>query len=590
MDSTLLLRVLRIVAVAVATATCLPAAAINHDLVVAPLATGRFPVACSNVEHDLARMASIGGVPSDYWEGNTVNGSARYITEILAHPEGALLFSADTPLKPFMYPKLFGRRIDFAAIVCYPTTRANSDPDYILPADGGTVPHMQPPTQAPKIVTTGEYAQALGLPVPNVAGATQALPLIVYSHGLAGSPLGKGYLDVMVALASQGFMVSAVFHADARYSTVKIENLSDLAYALIFFPTIVEMQALRPLALKAMTDALLADNRYAAGIDTTRIGAFGASLGGEAVLHLIGARITASLSKSCDDPVMDPRIRAALGYVPYAGQSFLPAFCDGQSGAAKVNRPFLGISGTADTTAPITQAQQAINLSQSTRYLVEFVGGKHELRLEDANDVLTWMVTFYNAYLEIPGDAAMARLIRMTSVAGGADDRLIVDVHVPATAGTGPRAIEFRNAATDRYTFAVGDAEAAALDAQPDMEPARHAFRTSSATPTASATVPVCRFQRGGGIMAVFGVGDFECGVLSRTRGLVPRDTPFYMTALAGGTCPAGMLQVSRAWAPASPGRLPGLADSRLTTSDSTLGDMARMGWRVQGPVMCAPA
>jgi predicted dienelactone hydrolase len=48
------------------------------------------------------------------------------------------------------------------------------------------------------------------------------LPLIVYSHGLAGSPLGKGYLDVMVQLAAQGYMVAAIFHADARIGLIHI--------------------------------------------------------------------------------------------------------------------------------------------------------------------------------------------------------------------------------------------------------------------------------------------------------------------------------------------------------------------------------
>src|SRR5206468_10617978 len=64
----------------------------------------------------------------------------------------------------------------------------------------------------------------------------------------------SGYIDVLKALAAQGYMVGAVFHADARYSKVRIEDLADLAFALAFFPTVVEMQALRPLALKAMTD------------------------------------------------------------------------------------------------------------------------------------------------------------------------------------------------------------------------------------------------------------------------------------------------------------------------------------------------
>ena len=48
--------------------------------------------------------------------------------------------------------------------------------------------------------------------------------------------------------------------------------------------------------------------------------------------------------------------------------------------------------------------EQAINRMSSSRYLVELVGGQHELRPEDAGDVLTWMVTFLNAYLDVRTD------------------------------------------------------------------------------------------------------------------------------------------------------------------------------------------
>ena len=581
MDSTLPRRLARSLAAAALAAAALPAFALNHEASVAPIATPRFNVSCSNVEHDMARLASLGGVPSDYWEGHEINGSVRYVTDVLAHPESAVIFTATAPFKPLMYPQTFGRKVTYAAIVCFPTSKANNDPSYTLPGDGGVVPHMQPAGTQPAIIPAQEYATTMGLPVPN-AGATVQLPMIVYSHGLGGSPLGKGYLDVAVGLASQGYVVAGIFHADNRFSKVRIEDLADLAYALGFFPAVLEMMAQRPLGLKAMTDTLLASGRYAASIDRDRIGGFGASLGGQAMLNLLGARITSSLVGGCDQTEQDPRIRAAVGYVPYAGQTFLPAFCGGQEGAAGVDRPFLAISGTDDTTAPIGMAQQAINRFQNTRYLVKLVGGKHELRPQDAGDVVTWTVTFLNAYLAVPGDAAMARLIRMENVGGGGDDHLTVDVHLPAAQPA--RATEFLQSATGRYALALGEAEAAAKAATPGYEFARHGFLASSG---AAGEVPVCRSEVQG--MPMIAVGEVACGAASRARGAGNAQAPFYILPVAtDGTCAAGLLQVMQLTEPLSANRFAPLPATRLTTSDSTTADMQRVGWRLQGTVGCS--
>ena len=63
----------------------------------------------------------------------------------------------------------------------------------------------------------------------------------------------------------------------------------------------------------------------------------------------------------------------------------------------------------------------------SSRYLVELLGGQHELRPEDAGDVLTWTTVFLRAYLDVSHDStAMARFIRMAQVTGGRPDTLIV--------------------------------------------------------------------------------------------------------------------------------------------------------------------
>jgi len=140
----------------------LPALAYNHEEVVGPLPAGKYAVACSNVEIDTARLAQLGGKAADYYEGHTVNGQTRYITDILAHPESAFRFQDRVPAEPLLYPTLFLQRPDFVALVCHPTSRNNTDANYRLPDDGGLVPHMQPAGQPAKIISASEYAVTAG--------------------------------------------------------------------------------------------------------------------------------------------------------------------------------------------------------------------------------------------------------------------------------------------------------------------------------------------------------------------------------------------------------------------------------------------
>ena len=576
----------------------LPAAALNHEDTVAPLAPGKFQVACSNIEQDTSRIAP-GASAVDYWEGNTVNGQTRYITDILRYPGSAFTFDVKVPAEPWLYPTLwvpFLPPVEFAAIVCYPTPASNADPGYALPSNGGTVPHMARPGATPKLISAVEYAQTLGLPVDPAASGPQKLPTVIYSHGLGGSPVGKGYLDIAVELAAQGFMVAAVFHADARYSPVRIEDLGDLAFAVAFFPVIVQMQALRPLALLKMTDRLLDDGSYAIGIDRDRIGGFGASLGGEAMAHLVGAKITSSLADGCDETEQDNRLRAVVTYVPYTGHSFLPAFCKSQEGARFVNKPYLGIAGTFDTTAPINQTERAVNNMGSSRYLVELVGGMHELRPQDAGDVLTWMVTFLNAYLDVRGDpTAMARFIRMKQVAGGRIDNMIVDVHEPfANAGGEVRAVEFYNTFLDHYFIAAGQGEIDGIlsgAAGPGWELTRESFKVWPTMPadTVVAAGPVCRFYgaaAGGPNSHFFTASAPECALVRTQPGWLYEGIGFYIRPVGDPrVCPSGYLSVNRAY---NNGFVRNDSNHRFTTSDSTIREMGRKGWAVEGTVMCA--
>ena len=66
------------------------------------------------------------------------------------------------PFDPIVYPGNFGRNVEFVAIVCFPTSPSNSDPDYVLPQTGDVVPHMQPPGTAPKLLSALELGNMGG--------------------------------------------------------------------------------------------------------------------------------------------------------------------------------------------------------------------------------------------------------------------------------------------------------------------------------------------------------------------------------------------------------------------------------------------
>ena len=586
-------RALRRLAFVLSTVCALPAAAFNHDRVVAPIAPGRLPVACSNVAQDVSRIAP-GAMPSDYWDGKPVNGVDHYVSEILAEPQTALQFAVPVPDNRELFANHAGQAVTFVAFVCYPTPAANADPDYVLPETGGVVPHMQPAGTAPKLMSMREYSQFFAQLNPLPPQTPQPFPLIVFSHGLGGSPIDSGYLDAVVRLAAYGFVVAGVFHGDARFSRMRIEDLSDFFFLIRNFSNVVEMETMRPLSLKAMTDILLAHPGFAPAIDTTRIGGFGASLGGEAMAILLGSRLTTTVGGHCADGIVDTRIRAAVGYVPFAGYSFLPAFCEGNSGAAGVNRPYLAISGTADTTAPIGMMKAAVGYFQSSRYLVELVDGQHELRPEDTGDLFTWMVTFLEAYLDAQDPGPMAQFIRMNGVVGGRQDDLIIDVHVPfaTTDANQLTAREFYNPLINHFFTTADPGEIDRVqrgDFGAGWQATGLGLKVNAAPPPGSpARAPVCRFRAAfrDPTFAFYTVDAPECELVKANRGWRYQGVSFYAIPAAGNTCPDGYLRVHRAY---NNGFVRNDSNHRYTTSDSTMRDMQAAGWTFESTVICSP-
>lgn len=375
---------------------------------VPPLALpGPYPIACSNVAQDFARVPP-GEAAQDFWEGRpAADGTPRDMAALLTEPVNALTVTVTAPIDTTLYGSFAGRPVGFVVLACYPTTAANPRPAFALPT-GQLVPHMQTGAEAPLF-----------------ADAAVRYPVIAFSHGFAGSPLSGDHLVVLAWLASYGYVVVAPFHGDPRFVNLQIGDFGDVVTVLSRLSDVIAMQALRPLAVSAALDLVLAHPQWRDHIDATQIGGFGASMGGETMMLMGGAALTTSPGLAASVVGADPRIKAAVGYIPYFGLPLLPSFGRDQSGLDGVTLPYLAIGGTADTTAPLALAQQGIARLPGTRMLVALVGVEHGFDAASAGDILTWSLTFLDAQVRgLPG--ARTQLATMTSVEGGADDRLVI--------------------------------------------------------------------------------------------------------------------------------------------------------------------
>ena len=420
-----------------------------------PSVNGKYPVACSNVEQDFTRL-KVGASAADYWEGTPLSDGSHYVTELLVSPADALTYKVTVPKASEIdvFEKQGGKQLQFAAITCYPTTAANTRADYPLPS-GVKVPKMQRGAEAPLIATNPEVTDG-------------KWPLMVMSHGLAGSPLGDDYVQVAGRLAAEGYVVFAPFHADARYSRIKLEDVSDYFYVFSKYAEIAEMQAIRPLALKQGLDYILGKPEYATRVDPDRIVGFGASLGGMAIMLAQGAKLTTSWGGAERVIVRDNRYKAVVGYVPYSGQSFQPAFGDSNGGVRSVRVPYLGIGGTADVVAPISRTAQMVEALSGAKYFVSIEGMPHGFRVEDAAEVFGWTFAFFSAHLS-RDQADRVAFNAIVNVPGGADDR----VKIRKTLAWGSRdeleVVEFYAPDSKKYFMTGRPDEVAALDSYPAL-------------------------------------------------------------------------------------------------------------------------
>jgi hypothetical protein len=561
-----MLRVLRLATLAVAALlhAALALAQSNASGDVPPIAPGAYPVACSNVEQDFSRLAP-GTSAEDYWEGH-----AGYVSDLLTDPAHAFVVGVTLPDDRELFGDFADRSILFAALVCYPTSATNARPDYALP-NGKRVPHMQ-----------------RGADAPIFAEDRARFPVLLFSHGLGGSPLSSDYVDALTLLASYGYVVVAPFHGDARISDIELSNLNDVFNAILDFPNYTALQSVRPFALKAELDALLASPGFAARVDPAAIGGFGASLGGESLLLMRGARLTVSVGLASRTVMNDARLKAAVGYVPYFGQPLLPAFGRDEEGLSDMPMPYLAISGGADFTAPAIETALGMLQIAGAREFVVLNGVSHGFDVPSSPDIFTWSVTYLDAYVK---DDALARAqsARMTRVTGGGDDVLLLDRFAPLPPAPGEAlAVEYYNGSLDHYFMTADPNEIAVLDTQAIPGWARTGYAFKVYAPGGPAGVPACRFFGRPGVgpdTHFFTILPNECGLLLADpvhwifEGLV-----FRVDAPVGEACPGDRVPVVRMYNDGKGGQ----ANHRYLTSHSEVAAMLLEGWIVEGTVFCS--
>lgn len=554
----------------------------NHSVEFAPVAQGPYPVGCSNLAVDGARLVQSGIPGEDYLDG----ADGHYVSDILLEPADALVARPRVP-DDDLYPQRRNSVVEFVNIACYPTDATNARPDYLLP-DGQRIPRMQRSGQVP--LMAAQPCAAIFPPPPNCG----RFPLLVFSHGLAGNPVDGKSIDFLVRLASYGYIVAAPFHGDKRYSRVKIADLEDIVYVVLNFDRVVEMQALRPLSVKALIDLMLAHPQFAGRIDAARIGGIGGSMGGATMSWLLGAELTSGYPSLRSRPtVQDPRIRAAVGYVPYAGQHFLPAFGDGNATARNVVAPYLAISGTADTTAPIKLMEQAMNNFRGARYQVALTGVVHTYDPAYADDVFGWSLPFFDAYLN-GNKASLDRVTRQKNVRGGLDDSLHIDYTPPLPLAAGEVLVdEFYNVNIRRYFMTSRQADKDFVDTYfTPLGSSRTGYQFKGyALPgplesRPAAQAPVCRYYVPAPTNTHFYSADSaECQLL-QSWGATYEGIDFWTNRAGAAACPVGTHAVTRLynnrWREND-------STHRYTTSTSMVRSMQDQGWLDEGVVMCAP-
>ena len=300
-----------------------------------------------------------------------------------------------------------------------------------------------------------------GIAVRDALPAGTALPLVIVSHGRSNATAAMTWLTEN--LASKGYVVAAIRHADPDYADPRL---------------FVQILVRRPLDIAYVARTLQGRLGAEHLIDPSRTALIGYSMGGYGVLTAAGATLdpASPMMKGVPGGLMLPYargaqqaaavrvdgVRAVVALAPYGGGA--PAVW-GPEGLLGITVPMLLIAGDNDKTINYATGARAIfdAAFNARRYLLTFKGAGHAVGLNPAPEAkprslwdLEWFedpvwkkeritainAHFITAFLDrfVKGEESKSAYIDLvTSESSGgvwpAVSRLPYDAYSPATNG-----------------------------------------------------------------------------------------------------------------------------------------------------------
>ena len=171
--------------------------------------------------------------------------------------------------------------------------------------------------------------------------ATAACPVVIFSHGLAGSKEGYDFLGKR--WAEHGYVSIHPDHPGSDTAAFRGKRLAEIGPALKAATQDPVILAGRPALIRALIDALPQIEERLAGVklDRERIGVSGHSFGAWTTMQVAGAR--GQLAGSRDGAWSDPRVKAFAALSPNG-----PGVIHRDSEFAECKRPILIMTGSDD--------------------------------------------------------------------------------------------------------------------------------------------------------------------------------------------------------------------------------------------------
>ena len=200
-------------------------------------------------------------------------------------------------------------------------------------------------------------------------------PLIVFAHGLGGTP--QGYMNVLAAWASEGFVVAAPLFPLSNGNVSGGPDAGDVVN--------------QPKDMSYVINAVLADSLLPGGalsglVNPEEIGAAGHSNGAVTTLGLV--------ANTC---CFDPRVKAAV-VMAGTSEGFPPGHYDFSTAP-----PLFLVHGTADQLIPYRSAPLIYNQARGPKGLLTLEGGSHDAAggqdPRSASTVIRTTTDFFEAYL-----------------------------------------------------------------------------------------------------------------------------------------------------------------------------------------------